>query len=82
MLGYEVRAVARKIQKRAYRGRPAREETEVSFEIEVTREAGAIQERKREMGEMARMRIRIWLESLTQLGLSSRLGTPACTMRL
>jgi transposase len=50
LLGYEVRAVARTIRKRGYRGRPAREETEVSFEIEVTRQAGAIQEKKREMG--------------------------------
>jgi transposase len=50
LLGYEARAVARKVRKRAYRGRPAREETEVSFVIEVTREAGAIEERKQEMG--------------------------------
>jgi transposase len=50
LLGYEVRAVARTIHKRAYRGRPAREEKEVSFEIEVTRQVGAIQERKQGMG--------------------------------
>jgi len=50
LLGYEIRAVARKIHKRAYRGRPAREETEVWFEIVVRREAAAIEEKRREMG--------------------------------
>jgi transposase len=50
LVGYEIRAMAREIHKRAYRDRPAREELEVSFEIEVTREAAAIEEKKREMG--------------------------------
>jgi transposase len=50
LLSYEVRALTTTIEKRAYRGRPARDEKEVSFEVEVTREAGAVEERKREMG--------------------------------
>jgi transposase len=50
LLSYEVRAMMRTIKKRAYRGRAAREETEVFCEIEVKREAGAIEEKKREMG--------------------------------
>ena len=50
LLGYEVRAVMTKQKTRAYRGRPAREETDVSFEIEVSRDATRIEERKREMG--------------------------------
>src|ERR1700676_2083365 len=37
-------------QKRAYKGRPAREETDVSFVIEVQRDEKRIQEKKREMG--------------------------------
>jgi len=39
-----------KRKKRAYRGRPAREETEVSFEIEVQRDDEAIEGKNREMG--------------------------------
>jgi transposase len=50
LLGYEVRAVITKRKTRAYRGRPAREETDVSFEIEVSRDATRIEEKKREMG--------------------------------
>ena len=50
LLSYSVQALMRKIKKRAYRGRPAREESEVFFEIQVQREEKAIQEKKREMG--------------------------------
>jgi transposase len=50
LLSYEARALMRTIQKRAYRGRAAREETEVFFEIDVSREEGGIQEKQREMG--------------------------------
>jgi transposase len=50
LLSYETRAMMRTTKKRAYRGRAAREETEVFFEIDVRREEGAIQEKQREMG--------------------------------
>jgi transposase len=50
LLSYTVRAVMTKVQKRAYGGRPAREETEVSFEIDVDRDETRIKEKKREMG--------------------------------
>jgi transposase len=50
LLGYEVRAVVTKQKTRAYRGRPAREETDVSFEIEVSRDSTRIEEKNREMG--------------------------------
>jgi transposase len=50
LLRYEVRAMTRTIKKRAYRGRAAREESEVFFEILVQREEGAIGQKKREMG--------------------------------
>lgn len=50
LLSYSVQAMMRKIKKRAYRSRPAREESEVFFEIEVQREQEAIDEKKREMG--------------------------------
>jgi transposase len=50
LLSYEARALMRTIKKRAYRGRAAREETEVFFEIEVQRDEGAIEQKKREMG--------------------------------
>src|SRR6185295_18599685 len=49
-LRYEARAMMRTTKKRAYRGRPAREETEVFFEIQVQRDEGAIEQKKREMG--------------------------------
>jgi transposase len=50
LLRYSVQALMRKIKKRAYRDRPAPEEKEVFFEIEVQRDEGAIEQRKREMG--------------------------------
>jgi transposase len=50
LLSYEARALMTKQKKRAYRGRPAREETEVSFAIEVRRDEEAVQEKTREMG--------------------------------
>jgi transposase len=50
LLSYSVRAMMRRIKKRAYRDRPAREESEVFYEIEVQRDEGAIEEKKREMG--------------------------------
>jgi transposase len=40
----------RSTKKRAYRDRPVREEKEVFFEIEVQRDEGAIEQKKREMG--------------------------------
>jgi transposase len=50
LLGYTVRAVMATRRLRVYRDRPARQETEVSFEIEVSRAETRIQERKRAMG--------------------------------
>jgi transposase len=50
LLGYAFRAQFRARPVRAYGGRPAREEVEVSFEVEVSREEGLIEQRKREMG--------------------------------
>jgi transposase len=50
LLSYEATAMMRTIKKRAYRGRAAREEAEVFFEIEVQRDEGAIEQKKREMG--------------------------------
>src|SRR5215207_503837 len=49
-LSYQAPALMRTIKKRAYRGRAAREETEVFFQIDVRREEGTIQEKQREMG--------------------------------
>jgi transposase len=49
-LGYVVRALMTTQKKRAYGDHPAREETEVSFVIEVQRDETRIQEKKREMG--------------------------------
>jgi transposase len=43
----EARVTTRPV--RAYKGRPAREETEVSFQIEVSRDGTRIEEKKREM---------------------------------
>jgi len=50
LLGYtaEARMTTRPV--RAYRDRPAREEAEVSFQIEVSRDETRIEEKKREMG--------------------------------
>jgi transposase len=49
-LGYVVRAMMTTQQKRAYGKHPAREDTEVSFVIEVQRDETRIQAKKREMG--------------------------------
>lgn len=50
LLRCTARAVMTRRQTRAYRDRPAREETEVSFVVEVQRDDEAIGERKRGMG--------------------------------
>jgi transposase len=50
LLSYTARARMTTRQVRAYRGRPARQETDVSFEIEVRREEALIEEKEREMG--------------------------------
>src|SRR5436190_4425303 len=50
LLSYTAQALMTTRQVRAYRGRPAREETDVFFEIEVRREEALIEEKKREMG--------------------------------
>src|ERR1700676_1342735 len=50
LLGATGRGVVGTQPKRAYKGRPAREETDVSFVIEVQRDDQAIGEKKREMG--------------------------------
>ena len=50
LLSYTAQALLTTRQKRAYAGRVARQETDVSFVIEVTRDATLIQEKKREMG--------------------------------
>jgi len=50
LLCFTVRAVMTQKKKRAYKDKPERVETEVRFEVEVTRQEEAIQERKREMG--------------------------------
>jgi transposase len=50
LLRYTVQAVLTSRPKRAYAGRPARQETDVSFVIEVQRDATRIQDKKREMG--------------------------------
>jgi transposase len=50
LLTYEVRALATKRQKRAYGDRPARQETEISFAIDVQANEAVIEERQRELG--------------------------------
>jgi transposase len=50
LLSYTAQALMTTRQVRAYRGRPARQETEVFFEIKVRREEALIGEKKREMG--------------------------------
>jgi transposase len=50
LLSYAAQALMKTRQVRAYRGRPARQETDVFFEIEVRREEALIGEKKREMG--------------------------------
>jgi hypothetical protein len=50
LLSYTVQTLSQTRQVRGYRDRPARQETEVFFEIDVRREETLIQEKKREMG--------------------------------
>jgi transposase len=50
LLSYTAQALMTTRQVRAYRDRPARQETEVFFEIDVRREETLIEEKKREMG--------------------------------
>ena len=50
LLGYTVQAMTATRQVRAYRDRPARQETEVFFEIDVCRAEALIKEKQREMG--------------------------------
>src|SRR5262245_37951444 len=50
LLGYTARALMTRRQVRAYRDRPARQESEVFFEIEVRREERLIEEKRRERG--------------------------------
>jgi transposase len=50
LLSYTARALLTTRPKRAYGGRPAREETDVSFVIAVQRDERLIREKKREMG--------------------------------
>jgi transposase len=50
LLSYQVQALLGTRQKRAYAGHPGRQETEVSFVIEVQREETPLQEKKRELG--------------------------------
>jgi transposase len=50
LLSYTARALMTTRQVRAYRGRPARQETEVFFEMAVGRNEAAVAEKKREMG--------------------------------
>src|SRR5215207_1827794 len=50
LLSYAVRARMTTGPMRAYRDRPARQETEVSFAIDVSRDEARIEEKKREMG--------------------------------
>lgn len=50
LLSYTAQALMTTRQVRAYRDRPARQETDVFFEIEVRREETLIEEKKREMG--------------------------------
>jgi transposase len=50
LLSYTAQALMTTRQVRAYRDRPARQETDVSFQIDVRREETLIEEKKREMG--------------------------------
>ena len=50
LLSYTAQALMTTRQVRAYRDRPARQETDVSFQIDVRREETLIKEKKREMG--------------------------------
>jgi len=50
LLSYSVQALMTTRQVRAYQGRPARQETDVFFQIEVDRDEARIEAKKREMG--------------------------------
>jgi transposase len=50
LLSYSAQAMMRRRQVRAYRDRPARQETDIFFVIEVRREETLIEQKKREMG--------------------------------
>jgi transposase len=50
LLSYAAQAMMTTRQVRAYRDRPARQEVEVFFEVEVSRNEALIEEKKREMG--------------------------------
>lgn len=50
LLSYSAQAMMTKRRVRAYRGRPARQETDVFFKMEVHREEKLIEQKKREMG--------------------------------
>jgi transposase len=50
LLSYQVRTLMTTRPVRAYRGQPARQETDVCFEMEVQREEALIEQKKREMG--------------------------------
>jgi len=50
LLSYQAQARMRTIKKRAYRDRPARQENEVYFQMQVQRDEGAIQRKSQEMG--------------------------------
>src|SRR3954469_5888598 len=50
LVSYTVQTLVTARQKRAYGGRPARQETDVSFVLEVQRDDAVIEEKKRELG--------------------------------
>src|SRR4051812_9787103 len=50
LVSYAVQTLVTARQKRAYGGRPARQETDVSFVLEVQRDDAVIEEKKRELG--------------------------------
>src|SRR3954452_19613792 len=50
LVSYTVQTLVTARQKRAYGGRPARQETDVSFVLEVRRDDAVIEEKKRELG--------------------------------
>src|SRR3954467_6877402 len=50
LVSYAVQTLVTARQKRAYGGRPARQETDVSFGLEVQRDDAVIEEKKRELG--------------------------------
>jgi transposase len=50
LLSYQAQARMKTVKKRAYGDRPARQENEVYFEMQVQRDEGAIQKKSQEMG--------------------------------